>query len=144
MSTKEIQSKLIETMREWQKVENASVSSTGQVIEKTGNSIVRLIMEIIQRDSKMHYRIQEFIIESLESKAVSLVPQELANVWDMIEKHIKLEKRTVELANEAKAALTGKKMVVLLMKRNTIISSKTYLLLKKACIPMDNIFPIAF
>jgi hypothetical protein len=112
MSTKEIQSKLIETMREWQKIENASVSSTGQVIEKTDNSIIRLIMEIIQRDSQMHYRIQEFIIESLESKAVSLAPQELADVWDMIEKHIKLEKRTVELANEAKAALKGKRMVV--------------------------------
>ncbi|HOO89788.1 MAG TPA: hypothetical protein PLA74_03090 [Syntrophales bacterium] len=112
MTTKEIQSKLIETMREWQKIENASVSSTGQVIEKTDNSIIRLIMEIIQRDSQTHYRIQEFITESLESKAVSLEPQELAGVWNMIERHIKLEKRTVELANEAKVALQGKKMVV--------------------------------
>ena len=112
MSTKEVQSKLIATMRHWQKVENAAVSSTGKVIEKTDNPVVRLIMEIIQRDSQMHYRIQEFIVDSLERKAISLVPQELGDVWDMIEKHIELEKKTVELANEAKAELKGKGMVV--------------------------------
>ena len=112
MSTKEVQSKLIGTMRQWQKIENAAMHSTGKVMEKTNNSVVHLIMEIIQRDSQMHYRIQEFIADSLERKAISLVPQELGDVWGMIEKHIELEKKTVELANEAKAELKGKGMVV--------------------------------
>lgn len=112
MSTKETQEKIIDNMKRWQKVENSSVASTGKVIEKTENPLIRLIMEIIQRDSQMHYRIQEMIINSLESGTISLNPDELTDVWDLIEKHIKLEEKTVELANEAKEALKGKKMVV--------------------------------
>ena len=112
MSTKETQEKLIDNMKRWQKVENSSVASTGNVIEKTDNPIISLVMEIIQRDSQMHYRIQEMIADSLESKTISLSPDELSDVWDLIEKHIKLEEKTIELANEAKEALMGKKMVV--------------------------------
>ena len=112
MSTKETQEQIIDNMRRWQKVENSSVASTGNVIEKTENPIIRLVMEIIQRDSQMHFRVQEMIAESLESKTISLSPDELSDVWDMIEKHIKLEEKTIELANEAKEALKGKKMVV--------------------------------
>jgi hypothetical protein len=112
MSTKETQEKIIDNMQRWQKIENASVASTGQVIDKTNNAIIRIIMEIIQRDSQMHYRIQEMIAHSLEAGTISLNPDELSDVWDMIEKHIKLEEKTVELAKEAKEALKGKKMVV--------------------------------
>lgn len=112
MSTKETQEKIIDNMHRWQKIENASVASTGEVINKTDNSIIRLVMEIIQRDSQMHYRIQEMIAHSLESKTISLNPDELSKVWDMIENHIKLEEKTVKLAKEAKEALKGKKMVV--------------------------------
>ena len=112
MSTKEVQEKLVANMRRWQKVENAAVASCGKVIEKTENSIVRLVMEIIQRDSQMHYRIQEMIADSLTAKTISLTPDELAEVWEMIETHIALEKKTVELAEEALEAIKGKKMVV--------------------------------
>ncbi len=112
MSTKETQEQIIDNMRRWQKIENASVASTGNVIEKTDNPIIRLIMEIIQRDSQVHYRVQEMIADSLESKTISLSPDELADVWDLIEKHIKLEEKTIEMATEAKNALKGKKMVV--------------------------------
>ena len=112
MSTKEIQDKIIQNMREWQKIENASLASTGKVIENTDNPIVSLIMEIIQRDSQMHYRIQDLIADSLESMTVSLTPEELGDVWDLIEKHIELEKKTIELANDSLEALSGRKMVI--------------------------------
>ncbi len=112
MSTKEIQEKIVDNMRRWQKVENASVASTGNVIEMTGNEVVRMVMEIIQRDSQMHYRVQEMIADSLETKTLTLSPDELAKVWDQVEKHIALERKTIELAKEAKDALKGKKMVV--------------------------------
>ena len=84
MSTKDVQSGLVSNMRKWQKIEDASVSSTGQMIEKTENPLLRLVMEIIQRDSQMHYRVQEFIADSIEHKAVSLTPDELVAVWGMI------------------------------------------------------------
>jgi hypothetical protein len=112
MSTKELQEKIVDNMKRWQKIENASVASTGNVIEATDNPVVRLIMEVIQRDSQFHYRVQEFIADSLTKKTVVLSTDELARIWDMIEKHIKLEEQTVELADEALEALKGKKMLV--------------------------------
>ncbi len=112
MSTKEIQEQLVDNMKRWQRIENGAVASTGTVIEKTDNPVIRLIMEIIQRDSQMHYRVQEMIADSLTTKAVSMTPDELGAVWDLIEKHIQIEKKTVELAEEALGALRGKKMVV--------------------------------
>ena len=112
MTTKEIQSQIVDNMRRWQKIEDASIASTGKVMEKTENPVVRLIMEIIQRDSQTHHRIQELIVDSLEAQAVSLTPEELGEVWGLIEKHIELEKKTVEFANEALGALKGRRMVV--------------------------------
>jgi len=101
MSTKEAQNKIVENMRKWQKIENASVASTGRVIAETDNPIVRLIMEIIQRDSQMHYRVQELIEDSLTTKAIALTPDDVGKVWSSIEKHIEIEKKTIELARES-------------------------------------------
>ena len=108
-SKKLVQQDLVANMRSWQKVENASIASTGRVMEKTENPIVRLTMEIIQRDSQMHYRVQEWIAESLCGKAVSLSPEEVGEVWQMIEEHIRLEKKTLELAQEAMQSIQGSK-----------------------------------
>ena len=112
MSTKEIQEQILENMKKWQKVENASVLSTAKVMEKTENPVVRMIMGIISRDSQTHYRIQEMIIDSFEKSAITLSPDELGEVWSMIEDHIKIELDTIKLAKEALGALKGKKMVV--------------------------------
>jgi len=112
MNLKEVQSKIADTMEKWKKVENQSVASTGQVIEKTENPVLRLIMEIIQHDSQMHYRVQEFIQRSLKDEAISIKPEELGDVWKLVEDHIKIEKRTVELAKESLKVLKGRKMVV--------------------------------
>jgi len=112
MSTKEVQEGIVANMHRWQHMENATIAATGNIMEKTENPIVRIVMEIIQRDSQMHYRIQEMIADSLTSKTVSLTPEELEKVWDLVEKHIKLERQTVGMAEEALAALKGKKMVV--------------------------------
>ena len=112
MSTKEIQQEIVSNMKRWQKIEYASLASTGQIIEKTNNPVVRLVMEIIQRDSQMHYRIQEWIADSLEFKTVSLSPDELGKVWALIESHIELERKTLEMAGRSLETLKGKKMVI--------------------------------
>ena len=107
-STREVQQDLVSTMEAWKKIENASIASTGRVIEKTENPIIRLVMEIIQRDSQMHYRVQEWIAESLQ-KTVSLSPEELGEVWGLIEEHIKIEEKTQNLAQESLEATKNSK-----------------------------------
>ena len=112
MSTKEIQQQIIANMKKWQKIEDATVATTGMIIEKTDNPVVHLVMEIIQRDSQMHYRLQEWIADSLESKTVTLTYEELDKVWSLIEKHIELEKKTVAMAQQSLETIKGKKMVI--------------------------------
>jgi hypothetical protein len=112
MTTKELQLELVSNMRKWQKIEDASVSSTSQIIEKTRNPIVRLVIEIIQRDSQMHYRVQELIADSIESKALYLAPDDLVAVWEMIEHHMEIEKKSVELAQQVIATLKGQQGMV--------------------------------
>ena len=112
-STKELQEGLVANMQSWQKVEDASIASTGRVIEKTNNPIVRLVMEIIQRDSQMHHRVQQWIADSLTGKAVSLSPDELGQVWEMIEEHIAIEKKTQTLASESLEAAKGSRGMLL-------------------------------
>jgi hypothetical protein len=112
MSTKEAQERIVENMKKWQKVENAAISSTGRVIEKTENPIVRTVMEIIQRDSAMHHRVQEMIADSLTTKPITLTPEEVGAVWDLIDKHIELEKQTIELAKQSLSDIEGKKGMI--------------------------------
>jgi hypothetical protein len=69
-------------------------------------------MEIVQRDSAMHFRVQQFIIDSIESRAVSLTVEDLEKVWGAIEAHVEAERQTEELIAEAKKALAGTKDVV--------------------------------
>lgn len=111
-SMKEVQEQIVKTMQNWQQIEDASVASTGSIIEKTSNPLIRQVMEIIQADSQRHHHIQQMIIDSFERKSFSLTTEELTEIWDMVERHIALERRTVELANEALAALKRSKMVV--------------------------------
>lgn len=112
MTIKELQQELADSMRRWQKIENSAIVSTGFVMEKTENPIIRLVMEIIQRDSQMHYLVQQWIADSVESKTVSLTPDELNKVWGMIERHTEIEKAMVGIVQEALNSLKGKKMYV--------------------------------
>jgi len=112
MSTKEVQEQIVDNMKRWQAIEDASVSSTGQIIEKTDNPLIRMVMEIIQHDSQMHHRVQGFIARSLEQEMITVTPEDLEKVWDMVTNHIRIEEKTVEMAEKALEALKGRKLVV--------------------------------
>ncbi len=109
MSVKEAQELIIANMSKWQKIEKASINSTGKIIEASDNPVVKLVAEIIQRDSTMHERVQAFIQESLDTKAITMTPDDLGKVWNLIEKHIEIEKETVALAKGSLAAVEGVK-----------------------------------
>jgi len=99
---KELNEKLVATLKKWQKVEDDSVKSTSEIISKTKNPVVKQIMEIIRQDSAMHKKVQQLIIDSFEKEALYLSPEELGDVWSMVENHIELEKETIRLAEESR------------------------------------------
>ncbi len=83
----------------------------GKIIEETDNPVIKLVMDIVRRDSEMHYRTQQLIIDTLKG-TVSLTPEEIGKVWHMIEKHIEMEEAAVEMAESAKQAIKGRSMPV--------------------------------
>jgi hypothetical protein len=112
VTTKELQEKIVSQLKDWKKIENAAVASTGNIINKTENPVVRLIMELIQRDSQFHYRVQQFIIDSITNTSITLTPEDLGGIWEEVEKHNNIEKRTIALAECLLKDLQGKKMVI--------------------------------
>jgi hypothetical protein len=112
MSTKEKQEQLAEVLKAWQHIENRSIAQSAEIIDKTSNPVIRMVMEIIQRDSSMHHRVQQFIIDSLEHTAIQITPDDIAQVWTAIEAHIEAERRTEELVLAAQKALAGTRNVV--------------------------------
>ncbi len=89
-------------LRKWQKIEDGSVEHTTAILEKTQNPLIRLVMEIIRQDSVMHKKVQQVILDSLEKEAFKMQPEELADIWDMIETHDEAEEEAIRMAEQAR------------------------------------------
>ncbi len=112
MTTLDRQKQLVELMKRWQKVEDASVVSCARIAQQSDHPLLRLLMAIILRDSQTHLAVQQMVIDSFEQEHPALAPSDLADVWDLIDSHIEIEKQTIGLAQEALGALKNGKMVI--------------------------------
>lgn len=90
---------VVNTFKEWQQLEDETIGFSEDLKKKTDNPFVKLIMEIIGRDSEKHKIMQQFVIDSFTKEAMHLSPQELMPLADIIEKHIKAEAKSMSLAN---------------------------------------------
>ena len=95
--------KMVEVLRQWQGIERQAINEMAEIQEETRNPLIRLIMEIIRHDSLMHHRVQQFLIDSVTQGDVALTREDLAEIWDRIEAHDKVEKNTIELAKKLRA-----------------------------------------
>lgn len=105
MAKKETLEAIRENMLRWQQAEKKGIVQTARIMEQTDNRLIHLIMEIIQRDSHMHYRLQQMIWDSLEAETVSLSTDELTQIWEGIERHIATERETIDIASSSLAKL---------------------------------------
>lgn len=112
MSTKEKQEKLLENMKRWQKLENAAIAQTSKIMTESDHPLIRTVAEVIQRDSHMHYRVQQLIIDSLEKESVPMLIDQLESIWGTIEQHIQVEKNTIEMATASLDAISGSRNVI--------------------------------
>jgi hypothetical protein len=110
--TKQIRQELVTRMQSWQGVERESVTSTAAVLAKTKHPLLRLVMEIIKRDSELHERIQQFIIDDLDKKPVALTPEDLGEVSALLDHHLRLEDQMVDAVNASVETVRGHKMLV--------------------------------
>jgi len=109
MSVKEALEKTASYMKRWQKIEKAAVRQTSVIAEKADHPLIQMVAEIIHNDSQLHYRVQQLIIDSIEKKQINIDYRQLGRVWSDVEEHIKLEKKTIQLAKQSLAALKGTK-----------------------------------
>jgi len=91
---------MVNVLREWQGIERASMNDTAEIIEKCENPLIRMIMAIIRHDSLMHHRVQQFLIDTMTHQNVTLSREDVAAIWEQIEKHDETEKKTVAIAKE--------------------------------------------
>ena len=94
---------MVDVLKRWQGIERQAMNDTAEIMETTESSLVRIVMEIIRHDSMMHHRVQQFLIDSVTKESVQVTREDLASLWDKIEEHDKLEKKTIEMAEELRA-----------------------------------------
>jgi hypothetical protein len=106
--------KMVDELRRWQRIERLSVDQMADLMEATDNALVRQMAEIIRNDSVQHHRVQQFLIDTLTKEAPTLSPEEMATIWDKIEKHQKTEKDVVSIAKKLRSAawLPVQKMIL--------------------------------
>lgn len=89
---------MVKVLRQWQGIERQAMNDMAEIMETAKNPLIRMVMEIIRHDSLMHHRVQQFLIDSVTEKDVTLSREDVAEIWEKIEAHDKVEKKTIELA----------------------------------------------
>ena len=93
--------RFLSDLEEWLKVEAATRKRCSEVQKKTENPLIQMVAEIIRRDSKTHIQVLKLIRESLTKQAISLTPEELAEIWDLLDGHREIEQQAVDMAQKA-------------------------------------------
>jgi rubrerythrin len=93
---------MVGVLRQWQGIERQAMNDTAEIMETTKNPLIRVIMEIIRHDSLMHHRVQQFLIDTVEKESPAVSREDVAEIWDKIEAHDRMERKTIEMAQELK------------------------------------------
>ena len=100
---------LIETLKQWHLVEDKIVDVTDKAPDKSRSPLVRVMMEMIQHDSRLHRHMQQIIIDSIEKTAINVPEEEVEALWALLDQHRELERRSIELAETSLDAIGGEK-----------------------------------
>ncbi|MFC1610209.1 hypothetical protein ACFL6C_04575 [Myxococcota bacterium] len=93
---------MVDVLRQWQGLERQAMGDTAEIMEQTDSVLIRMVMEIIRHDSLMHHRVQQFLIDSVTKESPAVTREDIAEIWDKIEAHDRMEKKTIALAEELK------------------------------------------
>jgi len=91
----------LKLIKEWQELEERTISSADQLMKRGQNALVKTTMEMIKHDSGKHKVMLQMIIDNLTKEAVHLSPDELASISALLNKHMEVEARSIALAKNA-------------------------------------------
>ena len=92
---------LAKILQEWYALEDQTIKYSEELMKKSKNSFVKVIMEMIKRDSEKHKAMQQYAINHLIKEATILTPEDLVPLSDVLDKHVKAEAKSMGLANVA-------------------------------------------
>ena len=93
---------MVKVLRQWQGLERQAMNFTAEISEKTESTLIRMIMDIIRHDSHQHHRVQQYLIDTVTKQAPAVTREDVVDIWDAIEEHDAVEKKTIALAEQLK------------------------------------------
>ena len=103
---KRIREKVLALLDEWLQAEDDTVAMTARVGKATKNEAIHLYMDIIRTDSLKHKKIQQFLKTTMTERAVALSFDEIATIAALVNDHLALEQKTVDLGHEILPKIT--------------------------------------
>jgi rubrerythrin len=95
----------IKILDEWIKAEEETIAMTNKIAGATENDSIKLFMDIIRTDSAKHKRIQEYLKKAMAMQAPALSFDEIGEISGMINEHIELEQKTVDMGHQLAAEM---------------------------------------
>lgn len=92
---------LLALLRKWQGLEDQTIKSCETIMKKTGNPIITTLSAAIRNDSEKHKSILQLVINGMTKEGFVLSPEDLADVASLLNKHISLEQKSIDLAGKA-------------------------------------------
>ena len=93
---------MFDVLRQWQGLERQAMNDTAEIMEQTKSPLIRMVMEIIRHDSLMHHRVQQFLNDSITKESVTVTREDIGEIWEKIQAHDKMEKKTIAMAEGLK------------------------------------------
>jgi len=101
LESAEKKDRFLADLDKWQKMESVSVKTCAEVQKRTENTLIKMVAEIIRKDSETHIDVLKLIRDSLTKEAIHLTPDELVEIWDLVDGYHKIEQKSVEVAQQA-------------------------------------------
>lgn len=88
------------TLTRWQEVEEETIANANVLIEKSQSTLVKQVMRLVLRDSEKHRELLQTLLGVLHG-TITMTPDELGEISELLEKHKQIENESIILANAA-------------------------------------------
>ncbi|TAN39338.1 MAG: hypothetical protein EPN25_11790 [Nitrospirae bacterium] len=92
---------LLTLLKQWKGLEDITIKSCSSILKKSTNPIIQTLTNAIRNDSEKHKAIIQLVIDSMTKKAIVLTSEDLADVASLLDKHIGIEQKAIDMAEEA-------------------------------------------
>lgn len=93
---------LISIVQKWQGIEDMSIATCAEIEGKTKDPLIRLIIDSLRQDALLIREVQQIMIARFRRDANGLSPTELGRIWECLDHHAEIEKKTIALAEKAR------------------------------------------